>query len=153
MPNELVIQSCSRPWETELHASAPDPDAAAAELVSGTTLAALLAAPNAEPTPPKSATHESHPLEVLTSPSRVLTSAPNEGSTLDNELMIGSKITSSPSACAAGATPHGPNPNANTAPALVPNATTDDADGPAQWRLTIPLTTPADVTWPRSLGF
>ena len=123
-PNWLVIQSCSSPWLTVPHASAPDTAATvsdAAELVSGTTPAALLAAPNAKSTPLKSAATPFH--EVVKSPSRVLTSAPNVGSTLDSALMIGSTITSNSSACA-GATPHGPVPNANTAPALVPQPTT-----------------------------
>ena len=115
----------SAPDKSALDKSAPDtaaPDSA--ELVSGTTLAPLLAAPNAESNPLRSAPNEPNPPELVKSPTTVLTSAPNVGSKPDSELMIGSIITSNTSACADGATPHGPNPNANTAPALEPHPTT-----------------------------
>src|ERR1700733_12686605 len=50
--------------------------------------------------------------------SKLAASAPNVGSMLASELMMGSRIASNSSAWAAGAFAHGVNPNANAAPAV-----------------------------------
>jgi len=97
VPNGLVIQSCSDPWMNVLQESAleaPELVSDAAELVSGTTLATLLLAPNNESKLLKSASTESQPLEVVKSPSTAVKSVPSVGSMLEIELMIGSIITS-----------------------------------------------------------
>ena len=97
VPNGLVIQSCSDPWMNVFQESAleaPELVSDAAELVSGTTLATLLLAPNNESKLLKSASTESQPLEVVKSPSTAVKSVPSVGSMLEIELMIGSIITS-----------------------------------------------------------
>jgi hypothetical protein len=96
----------------------------AAELVSGTTLATLLLAPNNESKLPRSASKESKPLEVVKSPSTAVKSAPSVGSMLEIELMIGSIITSNSSACADGVMANGVMPNAKNAPTLAIKPTT-----------------------------
>ena len=63
--------------ESALDAAEPMSDAA--ELVSGTTLATLLLAPNNESKLLKSASTESQPLEVVKSPSAAVKSYPAWG--------------------------------------------------------------------------
>ena len=116
-----------KPVDVRAHASALDAAelvSDAAELVSGTTLATLLLAPNNESKLPKSASPGSQPLDVLKSPSAAVKSVPSVGSMLEIELIIGSIITSNSSACADGAAANGVMPNAKNAPALAIKPTT-----------------------------
>ncbi|MGO9926921.1 MAG: hypothetical protein ACLPLP_12555, partial [Mycobacterium sp.] len=127
VPNGLVIQFCSDPWMNVFQESALEAAelmSAAAEPVSGTTLATLLLAPNNESKLLKSASTGSQPLEVVKSPSAAVKSVPSVGSMLEIELMIGSMISSNSSACADGVMANGDMPNAKKALALAIKPTT-----------------------------
>src|SRR5271163_4904885 len=127
VPNGLVIQSCSDPWINVFQESALEAAelmSAAAEPVSGTTLATLLLAPNNESKLLKSASTGSQPLEVVKPPSAAVKSVPSVGSMLEIELMIGSTISSNSSACADGVMANGVMPNDKNALALAIKPTT-----------------------------